>query len=107
MNTNNVYFGKIYEVNGVTDNYFNKAVDLMYKKDALMIVKTDCFGNKYMKDLNNGQKYQLKLPTKKGMLYVSRRSVKTFNYVTDNDKINLPKVKIKQIGNEYLNKKEK
>lgn len=107
MNTNKIYFGKIYEINAIECDYFNLNVKLTYKHDSLMIVKKNIFGKKYMMDLNNGRKYNVELPTRLGALYVSSRYLESFNKTLDNNIVNLPKNKVLELGNKYINSKEK
>ena len=104
MKTNNVYFGKIYEVASIEDVYFHTNINFMYKKDAMMVLKRDIFGRKYMKDLNDGKKYNVALPTRVGKLYVSRTYLESFNKKTHNTKENLPKSKILSLGSKYINR---
>lgn len=106
MDTNKVYLGRIYEVESIVDGYYEKKVQLTHVDDAIMILKRDIFGQKYMKDLNNGKKYKVKLPTKVGVLYVSRTYLKSFNKTLNNETRNLSKKKILELGNKYINSKE-
>lgn len=102
INTKKVYIGKVYEVESTEDVYFRMNVNLTYVGDVLLIVKKDIFGRKYMKDLNSGKKYNVKLPIRIGTLYVSRRYLKSFNAELNNEIINLPKSKILELGNKYI-----
>ena len=108
MNTQKVYFGQIYRVTSVDKcSYLGTEICLNYVKDTLMLVKKNIFGIKYMKDLNSGENYKIKLSTKIGSLYVSRSSLELFNEATQNKHINLPKGKVIELGNQYLLKKVK
>ena len=77
-------------------------VELYYVKDSLVQYRVNIFGMEYMKDLNTNQKYKLNLSNKIGTLYVSHRSIESFNEVTGNKEKDLPKEKIKTIGNKYI-----
>jgi len=108
MNTEQVYFGEIYRVDSIKrDYYYGTTVGLKYVKDALLLSKTNIFGKKYMKDLNTGQRYKIKLTSKLGSLYVSQSSLQSFNYTTKNECMNLPKEEIQKSGNKYLVRKVK
>ncbi len=105
MKTEKVFFAKIYNISGVDESYyFRTTIKLDYIKHALVQYKINLFGIEYMKDLNTNQKYKMKLSSKVGTLYVSNRSIESFNTVTENKEKNLPKEKIKTLGNKYLKK---
>lgn len=101
MNTGNVYFGEVYEVVKI-NNYHYIGIELGYVKDAMVMVRKNVFGKRYMKDLNTGEKYNYKVQNKLGALYVSKTSLQRFNDVTNNKENDLSPNKIKKIGNKYL-----
>ena len=106
MKTRNVYFGKIYEVASIEDAYFKTNINFIYRKDTMMVLKRNILGKRYMKDLNDGQKYSVKIPNRVGKLYVSRRYLESFNDITHNTMDNLPKKKILSLGSKYTKNKE-
>lgn len=108
MKTEDVYFAKIYRISGIGESdYFKTMVELDYVKHALVQHRVNIFGLAYMKDLNTNEKYKLSLSNKVGTLYVSHRSIESFNDVTENKEQNLPKQQIKVLGNKYIKDKEK
>lgn len=102
MKTGDVYVGRIYEVHSISDAGYYSNINLVYKEYALMITKVDFFGRCYMKDLNNGKRYNIKLPTKIGALYVSKTYLKSFNAAIDNEMVNMSKNKVLELGNKYI-----
>ncbi|MBQ7136815.1 MAG: hypothetical protein IJO43_02410 [Bacilli bacterium] len=106
MDTNRVYFGSVYQVDSIGTSYYDHTVHLNYVKPALVFVKANIFGRQYMLDLNTKEKYPFRtgrIP-KVGTLHVSTRSLRSFNEVTKNEREDLPRKMIKQMGNKYLSK---
>jgi len=104
LDTNRVYFGKVYQVDSIGTSYYDRTVHLTYVKSALVLSKVNIFGRPYMFDLNTGEKYPCKtgkIP-KVGSIRISTSSLRTFNEVTSNEKKDLPKTMVKKIGNKYL-----
>ena len=102
MKTENVYVGRIYKVSSCSYDIFGRQINLDYVKSAVMVRKS-VMGFSYMKDLETGQRYSVKLSSKKGTLYVSQTYLEEFNYATRNHEMDLPKEKILKLGKEYLN----
>ena len=103
MKTENVYLGRIYEVDSIDTYYLMNHVNLNFKKNAVMVLRKNVFGREYMQDLENGQRYRMKLSNRRGTLYVSQSYLEEFNYATRNQEKNLPKEKILELGKRYFN----
>jgi len=103
MKTENVYLGRIYKVGSCRRNNLGEEINLYYHKSAVMVCKK-IVGIKYMKDLETGERYRMKLSSKKGVLYVSRSYLENFNVATGNKVEDLPKDKILALGKAYLKK---
>ena len=108
MNTEKVFFGRLYRQTKINKIGYTSYIDMSYVKDVLVVSRRNIFGIKYMKDLNSGERYNINIPLKQGVLHVSRNSLRKFNMVTANKEKNMPKSKVKTLGNIYLLKgKEK
>ena len=101
MKTENIYLGRIYKVSSYLSDGFGGQINFKFNKSAIM-EKRSIMGFVYMKDLETGKRYSMKLSSRIGSLYVSKSYLEEFNYATRNTEEDLPKEKILKLGKEYL-----